>query len=364
MRSNNKLLCSVGGLLLLSACGGAETPPPVTPAAPPKAMSKPVGQGPQVPDTPVKIGAPYQVGGTTYTPEDAPNYDEVGYAGWYGAEAQGNQTANGETFVASGVTAAHRTLPLPSYVEVTALDSGRTILVRINDRGPYSNDRIIDLSQGAAEQLGIIGDGHAAVRVRRVNPPEQERAVLRAHGRVAERLETPPALLRALQAKLGPKRVIAVASAGKSRSEAKPALPAVRPATAPKPASVKPGVEYKVPEIGAATRTAAAAPAPSPVVAPKPAPVPKPTPAPASAPAPRPRPAASGAGYSVQVAAFSTKERADALAKKIGASTVPGNGAWRVRYGPYADQNAAQAGIKQATAKGFENARIMANDTP
>ena len=343
MRSNNKLGFAIGGLLLLSACSGAETPP-AAPAAPPKAMAKPVGQGAQVSDMPVKIGAPYQVGGATYTPEDAPNYDEVGYAGWYGAEAQGNQTANGETFVASAITAAHRTLPLPSYVEVTALESGRTILVRINDRGPYSNDRIIDLSQGAAEQLGVTGDGHAAVRVRRVNPPEQERAVLRSHGRVAERLETPPALLRALQTKLGMKRGIAAVPAGKAKNVAKPALPTVHPVPAPKPTLAKPGVDYKVPEIGVAARSVAAAPPPKAV--------------------PAPKPVTSGPGYSVQVAAFSTRERADALAKKIGAATVAGNGAWRVRYGPYADQNAAQAGVKQAAAKGFENARIMANDTP
>ena len=146
-----------------------------------------------VSDEPVMIGAPYSVGKVTYTPEDAPNYDAVGYAGWYGEELQGNKTANGETFVPEAITAAHQTLPLPSYVEVTALDTGRTILVRVNDRGPFANDRIIDLSRGAAEQLGVIGDGAAAVRVRRVSPPDQERVALRSHGRVAERLETPPA---------------------------------------------------------------------------------------------------------------------------------------------------------------------------
>ena len=138
-----------------------------------------------VSDEPVMIGAPYSVGKVTYTPEDAPNYDAVGYAGWYGEELQGNKTANGETFVPEAITAAHQTLPLPSYVEVTALDSGRTILVRINDRGPFSRGRIIDLSRGAAEELGIRGQGHAAVRVRAVDPSEKDRKKLRK-GKPAE----------------------------------------------------------------------------------------------------------------------------------------------------------------------------------
>ena len=184
-------------MLFLASCGGGEQP-----RVPPTPSPRPLAQGGMVADEPVTIGAPYSVGGVTYTPEDAPNYDAVGYAGWYGEELQGNRTANGETFVPSAITAAHQTLPLPSYVEVTALDTGRTILVRVNDRGPFANDRIIDLSRGAAEQLGVIGDGAVAVRVRRVSPPDQERATLRGHGRVAERLETPPALLTALRAKL------------------------------------------------------------------------------------------------------------------------------------------------------------------
>ena len=110
--------------------------------------------------------------------------------------------ANGEAFIPSAFTAAHKTLPLPSYVEVTALDTGRTILVRINDRGPFANDRLIDLSAGAARQLGITGQGVTGVRVRKVNPPEQERAALRSGRSVAERIATPESLLRVLNMKL------------------------------------------------------------------------------------------------------------------------------------------------------------------
>ena len=132
-----------------------------------------------VSDAPVRIGPPYTVRGTTYVPAAAPAYDALGYASWYGSES-GNRTANGERFRPGWITAAHTTLPLPTYVEVTALDSGRRVIVRVNDRGPFAGrGRIIDLSRGAAELLGIHDQGHAAVRVRRANPSERDRARLR-----------------------------------------------------------------------------------------------------------------------------------------------------------------------------------------
>ncbi|CAN5479739.1 hypothetical protein BH10PSE12_BH10PSE12_34470 [soil metagenome] len=160
------------------------------------------GGGRAVSDVPVKIGRPYAVRGVTYVPADARDYDELGYASWYGKEQAGNATASGERFRPKGVSAAHKTLPLPCYVEVTALDSGRTILVRVNDRGPFSGKRIIDLSRGAADQLGIVAGGTAAVRVRRVDPPEKERAALRAGKRAPERSATPSASLVMLRARL------------------------------------------------------------------------------------------------------------------------------------------------------------------
>lgn len=138
----------------------------------------------QVSDVPVKIGPPYTIRGVTYYPRDERSYDAVGLASWYGSES-GNRTANGERFRPSGISAAHKTLPLPSYVEVTALDTGRTILLRINDRGPFHGGRIIDLSRGAAEALGVLRAGQARVRVRRVQPSESDRAALRA-GRSAK----------------------------------------------------------------------------------------------------------------------------------------------------------------------------------
>lgn len=161
--------------LLLSACGGGTQYRPVA-------------------DTPVRIGKPYTIRGTTYVPQAEPFYDAMGFASWYGSES-GKQTANGERFRPAWVTAAHRTLPLPTYVEVTALDTGRTILVRVNDRGPFARGRIIDLSRGAAEALGMRAAGHGAVRVRRVEPDERERARLRKGKGVAQRMPVPQPVL-------------------------------------------------------------------------------------------------------------------------------------------------------------------------
>ena len=126
--------------------------------------------------------------GTTYVPAAAPGYDVLGYASWYGSES-GDRVALGERFDARWITAAHATLPLPSYVEVTSLNTGRTILVRVNDRGPFARGRIIDLSRGAADQLGERGRGVVPVRVRVVDPPEHDRERLR-HGKPAR--ERPP----------------------------------------------------------------------------------------------------------------------------------------------------------------------------
>jgi rare lipoprotein A len=154
--------------------------------------------GRAVTDVPVKIGRPYTVRGVTYVPAPAPGYDALGYAGWYGGES-GNVTARGERFRAKAISGAHTTLPLPSYVEVTALDTGRTILLRINDRGPFVRGRIIDLSRGAADLLGIRVSGTAAVRVRLVDPPERDRARLRAGKPASPRPDASPDTLAALR---------------------------------------------------------------------------------------------------------------------------------------------------------------------
>jgi rare lipoprotein A len=117
-----------------------------------------------------KVGDPYQVQGRWYVPAEQPDYDEVGMASWYGDAFHAKATANGELFDMTAMSAAHKTLPLPSIVEVTNLGNGRRIRVRVNDRGPFVDGRIIDLSRAAASELGFAGQGLARVRVRYMGP--------------------------------------------------------------------------------------------------------------------------------------------------------------------------------------------------
>jgi rare lipoprotein A len=112
-----------------------------------------------------KVGQPYTINGQTYYPSENPAYRAEGIASWYGPDFHGRLTANGEIFDMHGISAAHPTMPLPSYARVTNLDNGRSIIVRVNDRGPYARNRIIDVSIGAANALGFYGDGLAHVRV-------------------------------------------------------------------------------------------------------------------------------------------------------------------------------------------------------
>lgn len=112
-----------------------------------------------------QIGKPYTVRGKTYVPQHDPSYRDSGTASWYGSDFHGRRTANGEIFSANAITAAHPTLPLPSYVRVTNKDNGRSLIVRVNDRGPYVSGRVIDLSYRAASMLGYVTTGSANVAV-------------------------------------------------------------------------------------------------------------------------------------------------------------------------------------------------------
>ena len=113
-----------------------------------------------------KLGGSYTIGGRRYYPAYDPAYDAVGVASWYGSAFHDRLTANGERFDKNVLSAAHTTLPLPSIVEVTNLDNGRRLRLRVNDRGPFVDDRLIDLSEAAARELGFIDRGLANVRVR------------------------------------------------------------------------------------------------------------------------------------------------------------------------------------------------------
>jgi rare lipoprotein A len=117
-----------------------------------------------------KLGKPYLAGGKWYIPAHDPDYDQVGFASWYGDFFHGRETANHEIYDMNALSAAHPTLPLPSYAKVTNLKNHRSVIVRINDRGPYKDGRIIDLSRRAAELLGFYNRGLAAVRVQYWGP--------------------------------------------------------------------------------------------------------------------------------------------------------------------------------------------------
>src|SRR4051794_31736903 len=112
-----------------------------------------------------RIGKPYTVGGRVYVPEEDPDYRAEGIASWYGDDFHGRLTANGEVFDMGSLTAAHPTLPIPSYARVTNLSNGKSLVVRVNDRGPYHGNRLIDVSNKAAELLEFKGNGVAKVRV-------------------------------------------------------------------------------------------------------------------------------------------------------------------------------------------------------
>ena len=119
-----------------------------------------------------RIGKKYSIMGKSYTPKHQPNYNKVGTASWYGDKFHGKLTANGETYDMNGITAAHKTLPLNSMVYVTNVETGKGIMVRINDRGPFVSGRIIDLSRQTAKRLGLFDSGLARVRVQYAGPAD------------------------------------------------------------------------------------------------------------------------------------------------------------------------------------------------
>jgi rare lipoprotein A len=149
IRNAQRLLAAASLAALVSACASEPEP----------SVTVPANAGVY------KIGQPYQIDGTWYYPKEQPDYDETGVASWYGPTFYGHHTANGEVYTAQDLTAAHRTLPLPVNVRVTNLENGRSIVVRVNDRGPFAKGRIIDLSERAADLLGYKQKGTARVRV-------------------------------------------------------------------------------------------------------------------------------------------------------------------------------------------------------
>ena len=288
MRSNNRALALGVGLCLI---GGAAL-----------AQDRPAGPA---------DGPPTSAGPNATSDQSPDRYDQVGYATWYGSEYAGSRTASGTPFDPAAFTAAHRTLPIGSFVEVTALDTGKTVLVMITDRGPSTPGLLIDLSQAAAKAIGVAGRG--PVRVRRVTPSAADQNALKGGQAASERLDAPAALLAGLRAQL----------------TGQPAVVASRP-SATVPASRKPP----------------ASPPPTDPVT----------------PAKVVRPAAAVGNYYVQIAAFGTKVRAAEVARSLGGTVSPVNALWRVRTGPYADAKKAAQARDAAAARGYGDARVVRED--
>ncbi|WP_241657298.1 SPOR domain-containing protein [Aurantiacibacter suaedae] len=258
--------------------------------------------GPQA-DYPVLVGEPYTIDGITFTPNDVLNYDEVGYLA----------AADDLT----GITAAHHTLPVPSYIEVTSLDTGRTILARVEQRGPMTSTRLLALSPAAMSQLGAGAD--LPVRVRRVNPPEEQRAELRAGGEAPLRMDTPMSLVAVL------KRQLPAAPATLASVEAAPE--AVQPEPEPASEYVNTAVAQSEPE------TPAAAPAPP----------------------------ATGV-FLVQVAAFANPDNAERAAQALDGTVSQSGRYYSVRTGPFTSRAEAEGSLAKVRAAGYSDARIFTND--
>ncbi len=170
-----RFVAILGLFVIVAGCAGRPTAvvvegPPRPDASTPSAGSDgsvlagiPPGPFPQARH--YKVGTPYRALGQRYVPREQFRYRETGVASWYGPNFHGLKTANGEIFDQNALTAAHPTLQMPSLVRVTHLGNGRSVIVRINDRGPFKRNRIIDLSRAAAEQIDMIGSGTAKVRV-------------------------------------------------------------------------------------------------------------------------------------------------------------------------------------------------------
>lgn len=155
-------------IILLLLVAGCAAPPRDTPSPPPAPRLEPAR--PEAPPAPrsrgsFKVGEPYKIAGRWYYPKADWDYDRTGRASWYGRDFHGKLTANGETFDQNDLTAAHQTLPLPSMVRVTNLENGRSLILRVNDRGPFVHGRILDVSQKAARLLKFHDRGVTQVRI-------------------------------------------------------------------------------------------------------------------------------------------------------------------------------------------------------
>lgn len=311
----------------------------------PPSMALPAN-GPQA-DYPVTIGNPYTIGTVTYRPADTLNYDEVGYA-----------TAGS----GSGITGAHHTLPVPSYVEVTSLETGRTILVRLETRGPMGSNHLVSLSPAAMAQLGATAD--TPVRVRRVNPPENQRALLRAGEEAPLRMDTPRGLVEVLRRRLPAEGSASLAVGAPQADAAPPPIAAESAIPAPQPAplatsalSVPTAIESTTVEPSTAALAYALPPVPVEQAVPPPAVTVAEVEA-EQAPPPASIPAPAAGGWVVQAGAFSVAANAQRVASRIGGEVSHSGNLYRVRTGPFGSRAEAEASLANVRAAGYSEARI------
>ena len=302
-----------------------------------------------------KVGNPYKIDGTTYTPREEFSYSETGVASWYGPGFHSKSTANGERYDQSDRTAAHRTLQMPAVVRVTNLENGLSTVVRINDRGPFARNRIIDLSRTAAQELDIVRAGTARVRLEQLTqesltvkevalsgggPTEQHQAL----AQLASGQRNTPAPAAAPPP-------VAVAAAPPPPPE-----PIVQPPSAPPPQPVQ--VQSQTP-----AQLGWGGPAPLP----RSAPVAVAATAPPAAAVVTSAPAAHAGGFYIQVGAFSTAENAEkqrSAVRSYGTSEVTqgsaaGREVYRVRLGPYTTSDAAGIVADRLRRSGYGDARVI-----
>ncbi|WP_292053223.1 MULTISPECIES: septal ring lytic transglycosylase RlpA family protein [unclassified Brevundimonas] len=294
---------------------------------------------------------PYTIRGRTYRPAEQPNYDETGMASWYGQYHHGRSTSSGERFDMNALTAAHKTLPLPSMVEVTNTANGRRVLLRVNDRGPFVDNRIIDLSRGAAEALGLLERGVGEVRVRYAGrAPRTGGGVVLTEG--------------------GGRAEPARRSGSRSTTE-RPYNEVVREQTTSRRPTAQSRTTNTVP-IPQQPLPPVMPPRDAPLVltpqSPSPQTPPPQTPPPVANPVPTyVRPVAPRPRYRVQVIAFDERAFADGIARRLGGDTVVesfernGRTLYRVVAGSFSDQAVAEQARQAIIARGFAEALLIAD---
>lgn len=264
------------------------------------------------------VGKPYTVAGRNFVPRPQPGYDQTGVASWYGEAFHRRKTSNGEYFDMAMLTAAHPTLPLPSYAKVTNLENGRTIVVRINDRGPFVGTRLIDLSKRSADALDYRHTGKARVRVQWIgNAPLNDQG---SH----------LAMMNSIVAKGGSMRTLVAAADGPARGRADTVqVASADDDTNADTAPVATNVRYDAP-----------------------------------------RKKRRGAGQIIQVGLFSNLENAEAVRRQL-SGTGPvqvyeidqdGNPVYRVQLGPFMSSIGAEDALSEVRGSGFPEAQLFSAD--